>query len=374
MKTQLRPLFLALLVALLIALPARSQTTTTAAASQPQLTESLSTLPGSETIVYVNASRIINDALPRLVPEKDLQGIRSGIESLRAFANIDLRNMEFMVIALRFNKPAGGQLFPLPEAMFAARGDFDAKALINMATAMSEGKLREEKFGNHNLSVLKLSDLSPDAMKNPFAKAFSEIAITTLDDHTLAVGNLSYIKAALEAADGGAGRIKPETLSSLLREPNTLVSITGSPFMSFAKSFGLRMAENPDPNCMTRFGDFYVSLNMDAQNFRITGAMNADNPDTAVMVKNMLSGILQETKGVVPDKNAQSIFDQVKLFAEGSEVMVEAIIPQEVAAKFIREMFAPKPPPKPAATDVKTETAQPVKATKPTGKKPRSKK
>jgi hypothetical protein len=370
MKTKLRPSLL--LLAFFVTLFTLNAHAQTASANAQQLAGSLSTLPESEIVVYINPSRIINDAMPRLVPEKELQNMRSGIESLKTFMNIDLRSMEFMVIALRFNKPAAGKMFPLPEAMFAARGDFDAKAFLASANAMSDKKLSEQVFGEHTIYLLKLEDISMSAAKSPFGASFSEIGITTLDANTIAVGSMSYIKAALEAADGRGARIKSERLASLLREPNALISMTGSPFSAFAKSFGLRMAENRDPNCMTQFGDFYVALNMDEQNFKLAGAMNADNPDTANMMKGMLSGLLQQTKGSVPDKNAQTMFEQVKLFAEGSEVMIEAIIPQAMAAKFIGDIFAPKKKAEgqstsPNAPVEKTTTTKP----QPTTKKPR---
>lgn len=352
MKIHSRLVLIALFVAFVVALPVQAQTATVGTTPP---TDSLATLPDSEVVVYVNASRILNDAMPRLVPEKELQKIRDGMDQMKAFTNIDLRNMEFIVLSMRFNKPSGGKMFPIPEAMFVIRGDFNAAALISMAMMMSDGKLHLEKYGEHSIYTLKLGDVAGNAANNPFGAAFSELAITTLDASTLAIGNTSYVKSALDAADG-RGRIKSETLTSLLRDSNALISITGSPIMAFAKSFGLRMAESSDPNCMTRFGDYYLALTMGDNVFKISGAMNADNPDTAGIVKNMLSGLLQQGKSLVPDKDSQAMLDQVKLITEGNEVIVEATIPQEMAVKAIRDLFEPPPPPKPAVTETKITT------------------
>ncbi|HEY0544682.1 MAG TPA: hypothetical protein VGC91_04725 [Pyrinomonadaceae bacterium] len=366
MNTKIRALFFALLLAVLLVVPpVHAQT---AADAQVNI-DSLSTLPESEALVFLNAPRIVNEAIPRLLPEKENQDFRKQLDEIKAFTGIDLHNVEFVVLAMRFNKPANGTLYPLPEAMFAMRGDFNAEALIGMAMMMSQGKLKDEKYGSHTLSILKLDDIAKDASKNPFGVAYSEIALTTLDPQTIAVGNTAYIKAALDAADG-RGRIKAERLQSALREPNALITFSGSPITAFAKSFGLRMAEPQDNcNCGTRFGDYYVGLNMDAQNFKLTGAMNADNPETAGIIRNMLSGLFNEAKSRVPDKSAQSIMNEMKLIAEGSEVMLQANIPQEMAAQYVREMMAPKPKP-PAmpvvldetkATTAKAEAKQPAK-------------
>lgn len=355
MNTNLRKLFLALLVALLIVMPAHAQANANAQTNM----DSLSTLPESETIVFLNASRIVNEAIPRLLPEKEGKDFRAGLDQIKGMAGIDLRNLEYVVLAMRFNKPSGGMIYPLPEAMFAMRGDFNAERLIGMAMMASEGKLKEEKYGSHNLNVLKLDDIAKGASKSPFGANFSEIALTTLDANTIAVGNIAYIKAALDAVDG-RGRIKPETLQSAMREPNALISISGSPVMSFAKSFGLRMADNHDNNCNcgTRFGDFYVGLTMDAQDFKLMGAMNADNPETATIIRNMLNGAFEQAKTMVSDKDAQAIFNEMKLIAEGSEVLIQATLSQDMAAQYVREMMAPKPPPRVVANEA-TKPATP---------------
>lgn len=336
MKRYLRTLFFALLIAFYCALSVQAQ-----ANAQANI-DSLSTLPEAETLVYLNASRIVNEALPRLLPEKENQDLMKGLDQAKAFTGIDVRRLEFIVLAMRFNKPSGGMIYPLPEAMLAMRGDFDAEGLMGMAMMVSEGKLKQESYGTHSLALLKLEDVQPGAGKNPFARGFSELALTTLDNHTIAFGNTAYIKAALDAADG-RGRIKAETIQSALREPEALLSINGSPLMAFAKSFGLRAAERRPDNsdCMTRFGDFYLGLNMDAQGFKLTGAMNADNPETANIIKMMLMGVFEQAKNAIPDQGAQNMLKQMNLIAEGSELLIQANIPQEMAAQFVREMLAP---------------------------------
>jgi hypothetical protein len=348
MKTHLRTLFFVLLVAFCFALPAHAQVNANAQAN----IDSLSTLPEAETLVYLNAPRIVNEALPRLLPEKENQELTKGLDQVKGFTGIDVRRLEFIVLAMRFNKPSGGMIYPLPEAMFAMRGDFDADGLLGMAMMFSEGKLRQESYGTHSLALLKLEDVQPGIGKNPFGAAFSELALTALDHHTIALGNTSYIKAALDAADG-RGRIKVETIQSALREPDALLSISGSPLMAFAKSFGLRAAERRPDNtdCMTRFGDFYMGLNMDAQSFKLTGAMNADNPETANIIKTMFMGAFEQAKSAVPDKDAQAMLKQMNIIVEGSELLIQANIPQEMAAQFVRELFAP---PKPKVVEATT--------------------
>ncbi len=327
-------------------------------ASSQSTIEALSNLPDSDMVVYVNPSRIINDALPGIVPEKDLQGMRSGLDALKGFTQVDLTHMDYIVVAMRFNKPAPGTLFPIPEAVFMARGELDAKALIAMAAGVMGEKLREEAYGTHSISLLKLSDVAGDTSKSPFVAPFSELAIVALDASTIAVGNTSYIKAALDAMDG-KGRINPTKINALLRNPNALISLAGSPLLAFANSFALTFVKDRDRSLdMHRFGDYYVSLSMNGQDFKLNGTMNADNAETATIIKNMLAGALDQAKGYVSDKNAQSIMSKINLITEGSEIMLQADISKEAAAQFFRETFAPKPATSTAVPTEKKETVQ----------------
>jgi len=85
--------------------------------------------------------------------------------------------------------------------------------------------------------------------------------------------------------------------------------------------------------------------------------MNADNPDTAKIINNLLSGLMQQGISAVPDKNAQTILQALKMSARDNEVVWEADIPEKVVADYLKS--APK----------KDETAAPA-VHKPTPKRP----
>src|SRR4030095_7075838 len=119
-------------------------------------------------------------------------------------------------------------------------------------------------------------------------------------------------------------------ISSLLRDPNALVSAAGSPLTAFVKSFGLLGTQTTprEPRCETAFGNFYGAITMEGNNFNVRGAMNADNPDTAKIINGLLSGLLQQAVNSIPDKAAQKILNGLKLTAAESEVLISAAIPE----------------------------------------------
>lgn len=331
-------------IVLLTAVTAASQTATS----------SLSNLPEAEALVYINPQRILNEALPKVMPEKELAGMRSAFNEIKQHAGLDPSKIDYIVIATRFQRPTADLNFQPAEFMVVASGDFSAESLIVLGRMASGGKLVDEKYGTKTLSLMTIDEIAKQAEKIPLLKSFSQVGIVALNTNTIAAGSPGYLRAAIDAGDG-KGRIGAEALSSLLRDPNVLISIAGSPWGAFAKSFGMlgTEANAHPPRCDSKLGDFYAALTMDATNFKLRGSMNADNPDTAKIINNLLSGLLQHGLSAIPDKSAQEMLKGLSLTPQGNEVVLQADFPQQMVAEMVRREMMPKkkdvmapPPPK----------------------------
>lgn len=324
--------------------PVSASATSTEGTNQTVL-GSLAILPEADTIIFINSQRIINEALPRLLPEKDLMDMRKTMADIKQFSGVDPGRVDYVVIAVRFRKPASDLSFMPPEFLAVSSGDFSADSLMTMARVAAGGRLREEQYGTKTLGLITIDPIAKEAEKNPMLKSFAEIGLVPLNATTLAMGTSSYLKAAVDAADGqGHGRIGSESLNSLLRDPNALVSIAGSPLTSFMKSFGLLGTEaNPrEPRCDSKFGDFYAALTMDAANFMLRGALHADNPDTAKILNGLMGALIREATSAVPHKTAQSAMQHVSINAVENEVVLRADFPQQMVLDFIKEQMKPK--------------------------------
>lgn len=304
---------------------------------------SLSSLPEVDTLIYINPQRILNEAVPRLMPAKDVEGMRKGFEEVKKSAGIDPTKIDYVVIATRFKKPTANLDFQPPEFMVVASGDFSAESLIGLARMASQGKLRDEKYGTKTLGLMTIDPIVKEAEKNPFLKAFTEVGILTLNANTIAAGTPSYLRAAIDAGEGKE-RISTETLNSLLRDPNVLISFAGTPWHSFAKSFGMLGTEtNPrTARCDSKIGDIYAALTMDATNFMLRGVMNADNPDTARIISKLYSGFLGYAASSIPDASAQSLLKGFAITSEGDEVLLRADFPQQMVVDLIQQHMKPK--------------------------------
>jgi hypothetical protein len=297
----------------------------------------LANLPEADALIYANPQRVFSEAAPKVMTPADLTKMREGFAEIKKAVGIDPGTIDTLVVALRFRKPSAELKFSPPEVLAVVNGDFSSESLMTLARIYLQDRARDEKHGAKTLTILKIEEIAKEAEKISFLKAYSEIAIASLGVNTIALGNIEYVKAALDAADG-TNRISAPALNSLMRDPTALVSAAGSPLAAFAKSFGMRGTETTprDPRCETVFGNFYAAVSMQGSSFVLRGAMNADNPDTAKIINGLFSGLMSEAVDAIPDKTAQSVLKQLTLSAKESEVVVEATVPDQVVADLIR--------------------------------------
>ena len=310
-------------------------------AQNPQA--ALASLPEADALIYVSPQRILNEAAPRVMDPAELAKARATFADMKKGAGIDPSSIEYLVIAVRFHKPAADLSFVAPDVMAVVGGDFSSDSLMTLGQLYLQDKVRVEKYGSKSISLMKIDPIAAQAEKTPILKPFVELGAVPLSANSLAIGNLRYLQSAIDAADGN-GRINPAALASLMRDPNALIAASGAPIAALAKSLGLMGLENTtrDARCDTRFGDFYAAVTMTGTNFSVRGAMNADNPDTAKIINHLLSGLMQQGISSIPDKNAQMILQALKMFAKDHEIVWEADIPEKTVADFIRTQSASK--------------------------------
>ena len=341
MRHKFSQLFLLAAIALLTVAPNAVAQSTSA---------SLASLPEADVLIYFNPQRIFNDAIPRINPPADVAKMREVFANLKQSAGFDPSSIEYLVIAVRFNKPASDLSFVAPDVMAVAGGDFSSDSLLTLTQIYLQEKVRVEKHGSKSISLMTIDPIVAQAQKTPMLKPYSEIGIVPLTANSLAIGNLRYLKSAIDATDG-TGRINPVALQSLMRDPNVLIAAQGAPVAAIAKSLGMYGLENTsrESSCTTDLGNFYAAVTIEGTNFSLRGAMHADNPDTAKIFYHLISGLMQQGIDAVPDKQAQTILKSLKMSARENEIVWEADVPQAVVADFIKPKPAPAATSKPAA-------------------------
>ena len=354
-------LSLAIVAVLLLASVAQAQTAQSSHASPSQsVVTSLASLPEADTILFSSPQRILNEAAPKVMAAADVTKMRSDFADMKKAVGIDPASIEYVAIAVRFHKPSADLSFVPPDFLVVVRVDFSLYTLLSTSGVYLQDRSHTETYGSKTLTIMTIDPIAEAAKKNPLLKSFVEVGAVALNANTLAVGTVGYLKASVDAAAGN-GRISSAALNSLLRDPNALVSIAGSPLTAFAKSFGMLGTETTprESRCDTRFGDFYAAITMDGTNFNLRGAMNTDNPDTAKIINGLLASVLQPAIDAIPDKDAQTILRAIRMLPKENEVVWEADVPQETAAKLIREQMKPKKEEAAVSSPAKATTPKP---------------
>ena len=364
---QLKHLLIALaLISLLVSVnQAQSPVTQTGASGVLQTTSSsLPLIPEADTVVYFSPQKILNEVAPKVVQPSELAQMRATFVDWKRSIGIDPASIEYVALAVRFNKPAADLNFVAPDVLAVASGDFSADSLITLVGLYLQNNARTEQYASKTITIMKIDPIAAEAAKNPLLKSFAELGVVALNTNTIAFGNLNYLKAAVDAAAGN-GRVSSATVGSLLRDPNALISVAGSPLLAFAKSFGMLGTQTVarENRCDSKFGDFYAAVTMEGTNFSLRGAMNADNPDTAKIINGLLAGVLQQAIDYVPEKETQGVLKNLKVLPKENEITFEVDVPQATVASLIRNnATTPKketpPTPKPV-TRPKRRTRRP---------------
>lgn len=303
----------------------------------------LASLPEADTLIYVNPQKIFNEAGPRVATAAELTEMRTTFAELKKSIGIDPASVEYIVLAVRFNKPTSDLSFVAPDVLAVMGGDFSSDSLMTLGGLYLQDKIRVEKYGSKQITLMKIDPIAEEAQKNPMLKGLVEMGAVPLSANSLAIGNLPYLKSAIDAADGN-GRISAAALDSLLRDPNVLLAASGAPLASFAKSFGLMGLENTsrESRCDSQFGNFYAAITMNDANYTFRGAMNADNPDTAKIINNLLSGLMKQGMSALPDKDLQTMVQSLRMNTRENEIIWEADVPVKVIADYLRTKNQPK--------------------------------
>ena len=328
----------------------------------------LTSFPESQAVLFINARRIIHEALPRTMPPAEYDKLLAEPQK----AGFDIRSLDYAVAGIRFAdpaKPAG-----LPEVIVVIKGSFNADALLSMGRValgtQKEIKSRQETYGSKTIEIIDTSFINKptaDGDAPPKPTPYPEVAIMAYDANTLVAGVPAYVRALIDSANG-QGRLKASTVDLAAKDPNSLWSLTAEIPASLPEYVkGLGMPSNPEAEQMlTWLKQVSLSQGMDAVNFSLQAALMLDSPEHA----SALSGIVRmgltaaqaalnaevaKKTGKDGDeaRTALGVIKSLVNRTDGSTLILSASVPQATVAEMVRK-------------EMEKKEAKPTTATKPT--------
>jgi len=119
----------------------------------------LASLPEADALIYVNPQRVLNEAAPRVMSPAEVTKMRAAFVDIKTAAGIDPATIEYLVLAVRFNKPSSNLSFNAPDLMIVAGGDFSSESLMTLGQVYLQDKVRVEKYGSKSITVMKIDPL-----------------------------------------------------------------------------------------------------------------------------------------------------------------------------------------------------------------------
>jgi len=320
----------------------------------------LASFPDSQAVLFVNARRIVNEMLPRVMPPAEYRKMLAEAQK----GGFDPRGLEYAVVGVRFAEPAPAD--GLPEFVVVLKGGFNADALLSLArVALSaqNAKTRQESYGSKTIEVIDAATLGKifgegDSDK-PHPVPYTEVGLTALDANTLVVGVPSYVRSAIDAASGRGG-LKASTLDLAARDPQALWSLTADippTLTDTLHKVGVPANEELD-QMLSWIRQVSLAQGMDAVDFTLRAAVLTDEPEHASAFSGLVRmGLLaaqtqlgQEAakkngKNAAEARQALTVLKTVVNRTDGSTLLVTASVPQTTVAAMVRKQMTKPPPP-----------------------------
>lgn len=383
--SKLKPVRLLLPLALLfaLALSAAAQTDAPRAkvvpnwqnpsVAQMETRRVLSSMPDSQAVLFVNASRIINEVLPRMMPPAEYAKMLKEAQKV----GFDVRGIDYVAVGARLADPAPANY--LPEFAVVIGGNFNADALLalgRMAAGSQNISPRRETYGSKTIEIIDLESLnkkpeSPaggtgsgtgegDGTPPPSSPMlYPEIAVMALDANTLVAGVPSYVRALVDAASG-RGTLKASMLDLATRDPQALWSLTMEPppaLVDYLHKVGAPANQEVD-----QMIDWvkHVSLanGMDALNYTMSASVLTDAPEHASAFSGLVRmGLLTAQTGLSSEAAKQgpkhkeyartrAMLDAIKRFVnrtEGNTLLLSVSFPQKTINDLVKSEIETKP-------------------------------
>lgn len=332
----------------------------------------LSSLPDSQAVLFVNARRIVNEVLPRLMPAAEYQKMLTQAQQV----GFDARGIEYIAVGARLADPPPAN--NLPEFVVVVRGNFNADTMLalgRVAAGSQNVRPRSETYGSKTIEIIDMQSLggaSPadgavgeaGAKPKPTPMPYPEIAVMALDAQTLVAGVPSYVRAMVDAA-GGKGGLRSSMVDLGAREPQALWSLTVELPPNLADYLHKAGAPaNAEADQMIGWvRQVSLAQGMDALNYSLSAAVQTDAPEHASAFSGLVRmGMLaaqtalnaeaaKQTPKHKDYKKTRAALDTIKTFVnrtEGNTLILSASVPQAAVADLIKqEMAKPAPAPKP---------------------------
>ncbi|MGZ5484116.1 MAG: hypothetical protein ACXWID_19325 [Pyrinomonadaceae bacterium] len=291
--------------------------------SRAKTADIFSFVPASDGVVVVDASRLLNETLPRVFAgdAAKLAQINSELDKFKTDTGIDARAFERVVVSARYAHPSPTVTKLEPVAI--AQGKFDARAVTLAARLSGKGKVREEKYRGATIVVLTINDQMK--LFGLWNMRVRELAITALNANTVALGTPATVRTVIDAGRT-ARRDSVELVSLATRDGNAVIGFGANVTKTLWSN--LNLGTDAIAKDVGSIRQAYGSVGTTATDVALTIVARTETPASAKNLGDTLTGLKQLAGLLVMSMNAdrralaQSAVANLTINARSNEVEI----------------------------------------------------
>lgn len=296
----------------------------------------LNYLPASDGIALIDVRRLMNETMPRILagdPAK-LVTANAEIEKFKARTGIDPRSFDRVVLGMRYTYPTP-KVTKL-ETVAIARGTFDARALAAAARIAANGKYREEKYRGATILIITVKDQMK--LFGVWDIRINELAVSAIDSHSLAIGTVANVRAAIEAGLKGRGGSDLAALAT--RDPNAVIGFGAN--IPKELMTNLNVGNDTIAKDANSIKQVYGSIGSTETDVSLMLVARTDSAAAATNLNDTVTGLKQLggffVGQMAPARKAlaQSALDNLKITTRGADVEIRTQVAAANLASVIK--------------------------------------
>ena len=297
----------------------------------------LTLLPASDAIVTADVKRVINEALPRAFSsdQAKLAQVNADIDRFRTRTGVDLRSIDKMALGARFHEVTTEASKPTKiETVAIARGTFNADVIVAAGRLAAKDKYRTEKYAGKNIYIFTLNEQMK--LFGLFNMRLSDVAVSVLDTRTLAMGQLSRVREAIDAS-AGRGRVSTELVQLATRNPGAIIGFGSNVPPAAMREIGVLGLDGDEiSKNIASIRQVYGSIGMTTSGFDMQAVARTDNEQAAKSLNDTINAakefvaplVSQFLRNEAKAKLVRNTLDSLKVATAGNELQIRLEVAQ----------------------------------------------
>ncbi len=277
-----------------------------------------------------------------------LNKINAGIDEFKGKSGIDARQFEQAAIGFNYKQLSPGEIDLEPTLLL--RGSFNPTALIGAAKIAINGKFRQEQIGGKSVTVFSIPEAAKkpetatttakrDSVERAFDRLMSgEVAITTLDANTLAVGKPAQIRTLLTAA--ATSRVSKDFTDFFNRNPRAVMNFAGK--VPQGLTGNIETGNDQISKVLSSLQKFYATVDTngsDASLALTAETLNATQAAELAEILQVVQSFGKNALGGKTDPKNQALarlVENLKITQNANQVQLDAILTPDIFSAIIK--------------------------------------